>query len=308
MSKSKAVKFSGFTDQLAGGLGRVSKRFVRDFVVGVLRSRSVRLWDIATALERPVRIHATHKRLSRNLARQELADTISRNLLRMTARRVKQETPLVTHVYRLQKKYARKMEFLVDNDVSSETEYPAYQVCEVAAYDPINGELMPVASHLWSHHAPEYVDDVEEIRSLLKRVHEATAGRGVFFLDPDVGAHLGTKLLINLKSCDGLRLVTAVSGRVELLHEGHLKFVDEIRRLVETPFGLTTYKWLQDLSNHEVETAVVCSFGSNEVRLAEIPDKPMSLVVVDWDIPSARRDGGEPLVYLSTESQDYGLP
>ncbi|MEE3279034.1 MAG: hypothetical protein VX211_04520 [Pseudomonadota bacterium] len=302
MSKSKAVKFSEFTDQLAAGLGKVPKRFVRDVVVGMLRSRSVRIWDIATALDGPVRIHATHKRLSRNLARQELADTIPRNLLRMIARRVKQETPLVTHVYPLQKKYAKKMEFLVDDEASSETEYPAYQVCEVAAYDPTNGELMPVAAHLWSRHAPEYVSDSDEILSALKRVHEATAGRGVFFLDPDVSALiLETKLFIDSMSCDGLRLVTVVSGRIELLHEEHLKFVDEIRHLVERPFGVTTYKWIQDVSNEAVETAVVCSFGSNEVRLAETPDKPMSLIVVDWDIPGARRDGGEPLVYLSSE-------
>ena len=302
MSKSKAVKFYEFTDQLASGLGKVSVRFVRDVVVGMLRSRSVRIWDIAAALDRPVRIHATHKRLSRNLARQALADTISRNLLSMTARRVEQDMPLVTHVYPLQKKYARKMEFLVDDERSPETEYPAYQVCEVVAYDPTSGVLMPVAAHLWSRNAPDYVDDSEEIGRVLKRVQEATAGRGVFFLDADVGALIwGTKLFTNLVSRDAIRFVTAVSGRVELLYEGHLKFVNEIPPLVERPFGVTTYKWIRDGENTEVETAVVCSFGSNEVSLPETPDKPLSLIVVDWDIPSARRTEGEPLVYLSSE-------
>ena len=302
MSRSETVKFYGFTDRLAAGLGKVPKRVVRDVVVGMLRSRSVRIWDIAAALDSAVRIHATHKRLSRNLARQGLADTISRNLLGMTARHVKQETPLVIHVYPLQKKYARKMEFLVDEGTLPETEYPAYTVCEVVAFDPIDGTLTPVVAHLWSRNAPDYVDDGEEILGVLKRVHEATAGRGVFFLDPDVSASmLGTKLFMNSASCDAFRFVATLSSRVELLHEGHLKLADEIRRLVERPFGVTTYKWIENAPNTEVETAVVCSFGSNEVGLPETPDKPLTLIVVDWDIPSARRTEREPLVYLSSE-------
>ena len=302
MSRSETVIFYEFTDRLAAGLGKVPKRVVRDVVVGMLRSRSVRIWDIAAALDSAVRIHATHKRLSRNLARQGLADTISRNLLGMAARHVKQETPLVIHVYPLQKKYARKMEFLVDEGTLPETEYPAYQVCEVVAFDPIDGTLTPVVAHLWSRNAPDYVDDGEEILGVLKRVHEATAGRGVFFLDPDVSASmLGTKLFTNSASCDAFRFVATLSSRVELLHEGHLKLADEIRRLVERPFGVTTYKWIQNPQNVEVETAVVCSFGSNEVSLPETPKKPLSLIVVDWDIPSARRTEREPLVYLSSE-------
>ena len=219
----------------------------------------------------------------------------------MTARRVEQDMPLVTHVYPLQKKYARKMEFLVDAEALPETGYPAYQVCEVVAYDPTSGILMPVAAHLWSRNAPDYVDDSDEIVSVLKRVQEATAGRGVFFLDADVGALIwGTKLFTSLVSRDAFRFVTAVSGRVELLYEGHLKFVNEIPPLVERPFGVTTYKWIRDGENTEVETAVVCSFGSNEVSLPETPDKPLSLIVVDWDIPSARRADRTPLIYLSS--------
>ncbi|MFP6851588.1 MAG: hypothetical protein VB939_00090 [Pseudomonadales bacterium] len=302
MPRSETVRFYEFTDRLAAGLGKVPKRVVRDVVVGMLRSRSVRIWDIAAALDSAVRIHATHKRLSRNLARQGLADTISRNLLGMTARHVKQETPLVIHVYPLQKKYARKMEFLVDEGTLPETKYPAYTVCEVVAFDPIDGTLTPVVAHLWSRNAPDYVDDGEEILGVLKRVHEVTAGRGVFFLDPDVSASmLGTKLFMNSASCDAFRFVATLSSRVELLHEGHLKLADEIRCLVERPFGVTTYKWIENAPNAEVETAVVCSFGSNEVRLPETPDKPLTLIVVDWDIPGARRTEREPMLYLSSE-------
>ena len=69
----------------------------------------------------------------------------------MIARRVKNETPLVIHVYPLQKKYARKMEFLVDEGTLPETEYPAYTVCEVVAFDPIDGTLTPVVAVSYTH-------------------------------------------------------------------------------------------------------------------------------------------------------------
>ena len=55
------------SDELGGDLGRVGYKFVRDMLVGMQRTRSVNLTDIAKSLNEDIRLHATHKRLSRNL-------------------------------------------------------------------------------------------------------------------------------------------------------------------------------------------------------------------------------------------------
>lgn len=62
-------EIEGLAATLSDGLGNVSSKFVRDMlVVGTHRSRSVNLTGIAGALGEGIEMHASHKRLSRNLA------------------------------------------------------------------------------------------------------------------------------------------------------------------------------------------------------------------------------------------------
>ena len=61
------------SEDLGGDLGRVGYKFVRDMLIGMQRTRSVNLTDIAKSLNENIRLHATHKRLSRNLDNPALA-------------------------------------------------------------------------------------------------------------------------------------------------------------------------------------------------------------------------------------------
>ena len=64
------------SDELGSDLGRVGYKFVRDMLVGIQRTRSVNLTDIAKSLNESIRLHATHKRLSRNLDNPALAAAV----------------------------------------------------------------------------------------------------------------------------------------------------------------------------------------------------------------------------------------
>ena len=72
-----------FSGELCTKLGKVSSRFVEEAIFGISASGSVRLTEIGHALEEKIDLHATHKRLSRNLAEEKLESALEERLLQL---------------------------------------------------------------------------------------------------------------------------------------------------------------------------------------------------------------------------------
>ena len=81
-------------------------------IFGIHRTQSLHLTDIASSLGEDIALHATHKRLSRNLARKDLTGFISNALLQRAARDVTQDMMLVVNQYSLSKRFATRMEYI----------------------------------------------------------------------------------------------------------------------------------------------------------------------------------------------------
>jgi len=77
-----------FSGELCPELGKVSCRFVEEAIFGISASGSVHLTEIGRALEEKIDLHATHKRLSRNLADKKLGSALEEELLRLGSRRI----------------------------------------------------------------------------------------------------------------------------------------------------------------------------------------------------------------------------
>ena len=73
-----------FSGELCKDMGVVASRFIEEAVFGLSASGSVRLTEIGRALEEKIPLHATHKRLSRNLADQSLEHNLGHNVLIVT--------------------------------------------------------------------------------------------------------------------------------------------------------------------------------------------------------------------------------
>ncbi len=173
-----------FSGELSAGLGKVSTRFVEEMVYGISSSGSVRLTEVSRALEEDVSQHATHKRLSRNLAREELKATIGENILKLGASRIKDRTLLIVDPSDLQKRYVRKMEYLARvRDGSEGSLGRGYWTCEVVGCEVGLKEIIPLAQELWSQDAPDFVSENEKVLSLVGRVRKATGGKGVVVYD-----------------------------------------------------------------------------------------------------------------------------
>ena len=107
--REQILRFSG---EVSVGLPKTAARLVREVIYGVQTRGSVRLSEIARALEETIRLKKVMARLSRQLNRPGLRKQVRENLLRLAAPRVGKETLLVVDLTDVIKTYARKMEYL----------------------------------------------------------------------------------------------------------------------------------------------------------------------------------------------------
>lgn len=218
-------------------LGRVDFKFVRDMLVGMTGTRSVNLTAIATALKEDIRVHATHKRLSRNLDDPELAAEMSDRLLRLGAERVNPNTRLIVHLYEINKKYARRVEYLAKAQPGAGA---GFKVCEVLASEPASESYTPILAKVWSEKVPGFVSDAEEIRKVVHRVRRATGGKGMFFFDDRI---MDFDLLVPILE-DAQFNFTALIGfaNPSVLYRNNACPVLSLLDDIETPYGKTMFK------------------------------------------------------------------
>ena len=93
-------------------MGTVASRFVEEAVFGISCRGSVQFTEIGPALEETNSLHATHKRLRRNLADESLELNLDRNVLKLGSKRINENTLLIVDPFDIKKKYSQKMQYL----------------------------------------------------------------------------------------------------------------------------------------------------------------------------------------------------
>lgn len=218
-------------------LGRVGFKFVRDMLVGIQRTRSVNLTDIAKGLNENIRLHATHKRLSRNLDDPDLAVNLSDRLLQLGASTVRRDTRLIVHMYELNKKYARKVEYLPQSSADSEA---SFKVCEVLASQPDSETYTPLLATVWSDRVPGFVSDAEEVKKTLRRVARATDNKGLFYFDDHTMTGEFMKSVIDEPGVNFLAMMTGTE--MDVIYKNEPISINELTETVQTPYGRTLFK------------------------------------------------------------------
>lgn len=92
VARKLRVRIGRFSGDLSKGLCLPAQRFVSEMVYGIQASQSVMLTEIGRALDEPISLHKTEDRLSRNLQRPELEDTVQNNVLRLAAPHIGKDT------------------------------------------------------------------------------------------------------------------------------------------------------------------------------------------------------------------------
>jgi len=304
LRSASSLPVRAFSAQLNKGLGQAPARFVQEMIVGIHRAQSLHLTDIARSLGENINLHATHKRLSRNLGKKDLIEFISTALLDRAASNVTQDMILVVQYYDLPKQCARHMEYVRGSDIASFDD--GYSACDISAIDPASPDhYIPLLSRLWSRHAPDYQNDATEILTAVNQVNSATRGRGVFYCHP---ATLYPDLFWMLANAPNLRTVQFVHDReLAFMVDGQLRTVSEVFSSVELPYGKLMFKMVDGTladriaarSNvdSKAEISMFVHFGTLPVQLPDSHKQAALLLQrnttdVDMDHPG--------LLYLTT--------
>ncbi|MGI9262933.1 MAG: hypothetical protein ACR2QR_12895 [Woeseiaceae bacterium] len=268
------------SEQLGPELGRVGSKFVSNMLVGIQRTRSVNLTEVAKGLKENIRLHATHKRLSRNLDDPELAANLSDRLLALGAATVQADTRLIVHLYELNKKYARKVEYLPD----AGPDFGAgLKVCEIIAGDPESETDTPLLASVWSKEVPGFVSDVDEVKKALHCVLEATGNKGMMYFDDQ---SMDGDFLLQIIDEPDFNFITLMSdSQTEVFYRNEARPIQSLIETVETPYGRTMFKLIPegasgvskntdvDLFMHAGALAIKLPNSSRNLRLIALKSK-----------------------------------
>lgn len=179
--REQIVRFSGDVSQ---GLCKPARRFVAEAVYGIQAKKTVMLSQIARSLNEPIALKKTETRLSVELGRRGLRERLVENLLARASGRIGEDTLLVLDVSDIAKPYARSMEYLaVVRDGSTGELADGYWTLQVIGAELEGVRVTPLYHHLYSHVAPGFVSENEEILRAVGTISRHTQSRGIWVID-----------------------------------------------------------------------------------------------------------------------------
>ena len=123
--KSQITRFS---HKISSDFKRPTRKMIVQMLYGIQASKDVKLSNIARSLNEEIPLIKTESRLSRNLGRMDLTESINGRLTAEGGKRIQQETVIALDLSDLDKPYAEKMEYLalVRDGSTGETKSKGY--------------------------------------------------------------------------------------------------------------------------------------------------------------------------------------
>ncbi|RZO04849.1 MAG: hypothetical protein EVB02_03910 [SAR92 clade bacterium] len=228
-----------YENHMGDRIGRVGYKFLVDMLDGIHQTRSVNLTTIARGLNEKIRLHATHKRLSRNLDDEDILNVLSNALLHKGAAAVQADTKLIITMHDLNKKYASKIEYL--SELGKE-EQSGFRVCEVLAVNHESESYFPLYESIWSDQIPGFVDDATEVIKVIDKVFEATNNKGMLVLDDlTLSSNVITEVILQSRF-NFISMANHFAPEVEF--EEEIYSASSLADKLETSFGKMMFKYV----------------------------------------------------------------
>ena len=186
ISKKIQQQIHQFSGKLSQGLPKTAGRFVEEGIYGIQARGSVKLSEIARALNETIPLQKTINRLSTQLKRSGLLEHIESAVLTEGQYRIKQDTLLILDLSDITKPYAEKMQYMAQvRDGSNSVIGDGYWTVQVVGAECGEKQITPLYHELYSQKAPEFVSENRHIFNTMDTVsqHLQDQSRGIWVID-----------------------------------------------------------------------------------------------------------------------------
>ena len=283
--------------QLESFLGRISPRFhkpvarfIGDMVYGIMAGKDVKLSSVVRALREKTTPKKVEDRLSRMLSSDGLEAGLHDAIAAEGARKVRRDTLIILDPSDVQKPYAKKMEYLAkvwDGSRGEVGDNLGFWGCMAVACESGGRRPIPLHFRLWSAGSPGFVSENEEVKAVVDGITRHTKKRGIFVYDRG-----GDNIEFYRHFLDrGLDFIVR-------LKERHVRSWKRDVMCGELAWQCTMrYREVVTFDHHGAERLVTIEFGVVPVRLPDIPDRFLHMVVV-------KGFGQKPMMLLTTLAKD----
>jgi hypothetical protein len=178
-------QISRFSHKLSGDFKKPTRKWLIQMLYGIQASKDVKLSNIARSLNEGIPLIKTETRLSRNLGRVDLTESINGRLIAEGSKRIGQETVIALDLSDLDKPYAEKMQYLawVRDGSTGETRSKGYWLVDVLGADVEGEDLIPLYGELYSQESDTFKSENRQILNAMDRVREGIGYKGIWAMD-----------------------------------------------------------------------------------------------------------------------------
>lgn len=276
-------QFDGFMGIVSPHFSKPLCKFLNQMVFGLQSAKDIKLSNVARALDEPIALKKTEERLSRNLGAEGMDGKLNAIIAAEGASRIGRDTLIIVDPTDIRKEYAEKMPYLATlHDGSSGELATGYSGCMAVACEPRSRKMTPLHLRLRSSEAPDFVSENHQVLGVMRTIHEAAQGRGIFVYDRG-----GDRKTIMHKLLDqGSRMVVRQVGNRHVIFNGKPREELEVAEGCAMKYAETIVK-----ETRKGEKAYALEFGARKVKLPGRTE-PLALVVV-------RGFGRKPLMLLT---------
>jgi hypothetical protein len=179
------AQITRFAHKISGHYKKPVRKWMIQMLYGIQASKDVKLSNIARSLNEEIPLIKTEGRLSRNLGRMELTESVNRRLIAEGGKRIQPETVIALDLSDLDKPYAKKMEYLalVRDGSAGETKSKGYWLIDVLGADVEGEDLIPLYGELYSQKADDFRSENCQILTAVDRVMEGVGPKGIWAID-----------------------------------------------------------------------------------------------------------------------------
>ena len=260
-------KFGEFAKKMTRGFGKIERNFIEHMLLGMSKSQSVLLTEIARNSINDVSIKKSSERLSRQLGKFD-SEKLEKNRMDLTTEILPEHKLFLVDDSEVVKPCAKKMEFLeYVRDGSDDGKLkPGYHLSEIVAVDK-NRQPVSVFSRLYSVAETRFESANTVTQQAISKVVK-TIGNGLFVFDR---GYDDAKLFEFLEKKKQKYIIRATSKRDVLCKNGVFN-IENVARSLKGKFSFQI-KFQSGLKEN-------LKASYTQIRLPKMPTTPLNMVVV----------------------------